>query len=61
MMNIHKTENIERRLLLMLADLWNHKGQPINAAHHGSAKHAMLGGMAMKRRWEVQPQTAWEI
>ncbi|MCT4363539.1 MULTISPECIES: glutamate decarboxylase [Synechococcaceae] len=50
-----QTAEIERRCLLMLADLWNapRVTDSIGSSTSGSSEAAMLGGMAMKRRWEA--------
>lgn len=51
-----QTAEIESRCVNMLGDLWH---APADANHvgcstTGSSEAAMLGGMAMKRRWEAQ-------
>ncbi len=48
------TSAIERRCLVMLADLW-HARDPrstIGASTTGSSEACMLGGLALKRRWQ---------
>ena len=55
-----QTAEIEQRCLRMLADLWN---APAGAAATGcsttgSSEAAMLGGLAMKRRWEARRRAA---
>lgn len=51
-----QTAEIERRCVAMLADLWNapdtHQGTGCSTT--GSSEAAMLGGLAMKRRWEAR-------
>ena len=51
-----QTAEIEQRCVRMLADLWN--GPDANAgvgcSTTGSSEAAMLGGLAMKRRWEAR-------
>ena len=49
-----QTAEIEARCVHMLADLWNspEATNTIGCSTTGSSEAAMLGGMAMKRRWE---------
>ena len=51
-----QTAEIESRSVHMLADLWNSpaKNNTIGCSTTGSSEAAMLGGMAMKRRWEAK-------
>lgn len=51
-----QTAEIEARCVHMLADLWNSPDadNTIGCSTTGSSEAAMLGGMAMKRRWEEQ-------
>jgi glutamate decarboxylase len=52
-----QTAEIEARCVRMLADLWNSPATGDNAlgtSTTGSSEAAMLGGMAMKRRWEAR-------
>ncbi|MDD2677533.1 MAG: pyridoxal-dependent decarboxylase, partial [Methylacidiphilaceae bacterium] len=51
-----QTAEIEARCVRMLADLWNSpvKADGIGCSTTGSSEAAMLGGMAMKRRWEAR-------
>ncbi|MCA9100103.1 MAG: glutamate decarboxylase [Planctomycetales bacterium] len=55
-----QTAEIESRCVLMLADLWNSPAgaNTIGCSTTGSSEAAMLGGMAMKRRWEARRKTA---
>ena len=47
------TMDIHARCISMLADLWGGKGgEAIGTATTGSSEAIMLGGLAMKRRWE---------
>ena len=47
---------IESRCVHMLSDLWNSPGEDnaVGCSTTGSSEAAMLGGMAMKRRWEAR-------
>ncbi|MBJ3778466.1 glutamate decarboxylase [Acuticoccus mangrovi] len=51
-----QTAEIEARCVRMLADLWNGpKGAAaVGCSTTGSSEAAMLGGLAMKRRWEAR-------
>lgn len=50
-----QTAEIEARCVRMLADLWNApKGPATGCSTTGSSEAAMLGGLAMKRRWEAR-------
>jgi glutamate decarboxylase len=51
-----QTAEIEARCVHMLADLWNspHAANTVGCSTTGSSEAAMLGGLAMKRRWEAQ-------
>lgn len=55
-----QTAEIEGRCVHMLADLWNspEAANTIGCSTTGSSEAAMLGGMAMKRRWEAKRRTA---
>lgn len=56
-----QTAEIESRCVRMLADLWNSpdKGaKAVGTSTTGSSEAAMLGGMAMKRRWEAKRKAA---
>ncbi|KZO98555.1 glutamate decarboxylase [Calocera viscosa TUFC12733] len=47
------TQAIHTRCISMLGDLWHApKGEAIGTATTGSSEAIMLGGMAMKRRWQ---------
>ncbi|MGO3153765.1 MAG: glutamate decarboxylase [Galactobacter sp.] len=52
------TAEIEERCWRMLADLWNapHPTGSIGASTIGSSEAAMLGGLALKRRWQHRRQ-----
>jgi glutamate decarboxylase len=50
-----QTAEIERRCVQMLADLWHApEGSATGCSTVGSSEAAMLGGLAMKRRWEAK-------
>ena len=52
-----QTAEIEARCVRMLADLWNSPAEAekaVGTSTTGSSEAAMLGGMAMKRRWEAR-------
>ncbi len=55
-----QTAEIESRCVHMLADLWNSPAEAntIGCSTTGSSEAAMLGGMAMKRRWEAKRKAA---
>ena len=55
-----QTGEIEARCIHMLADLWNSPAEAntIGSSTTGSSEAAMLGGMAMKRRWEARQKAA---
>lgn len=50
-----QTAELETRCVRMLADLWNAPGGVgVGCSTTGSSEAAMLGGLAMKRRWEAR-------
>jgi glutamate decarboxylase len=55
-----QTAEIEARCVHMLADLWNSPSaaNTVGCSTTGSSEAAMLGGLAMKRRWEAQRKAA---
>ncbi|MEM8603666.1 MAG: glutamate decarboxylase [Cyanobacteria bacterium P01_H01_bin.121] len=55
-----QTAEIEARCVHMLADLWNSPAaaNTVGCSTTGSSEAAMLGGMAMKRRWEAKRKAA---
>jgi len=55
-----QTAEIEARCVHMLADLWNAPAaaNSIGCSATGSSEAAMLGGLAMKRRWEAKRKAA---
>ena len=55
-----QTAEIEARCTHMLADLWNAPSiqNSVGASTTGSSEAAMLGGLAMKRRWEAARKKA---
>ena len=56
----NKTAEIEARCVHMLGDLWNSpaKENAVGCSTTGSSEAVMLGGMAMKRRWEASRKAA---
>jgi glutamate decarboxylase len=46
-----QTAELERRCVRMLGDLWN-APDPIGCSTTGSSEACMLGGLALKRRWQ---------
>ena len=55
-----QTAELEARCVRMLADLWNSPAgeNAVGTSTTGSSEAAMLGGMAMKRRWEAKRKAA---
>lgn len=54
-----QTAEIEARCVRMLADLWHApEGVATGTSTTGSSEAAMLGGLAMKRRWESRQKAA---
>lgn len=55
-----QTAEIEARCVRMMADLWNapDSSQAVGCSTTGSSEAAMLGGLAMKRRWEARQHAA---
>lgn len=54
-----QTAEIEARCVRMLADLWHAPaGDATGCSTTGSSEAAMLGGLAMKRRWEARQKAA---
>ncbi len=51
-----QTAEIEARCVHMMSDLWNSPAgdNGVGCSTTGSSEAAMLGGMAMKRRWEAK-------
>jgi glutamate decarboxylase len=55
-----QTAEIEARCVNMLSDLWNAPDAQngVGTSTTGSSEAAMLGGLAMKRRWEARQRAA---
>ena len=55
-----QTAEIESRCVHMMADLWNspEDANSVGCSTTGSSEAVMLGGMAMKRRWEASRKAA---
>jgi glutamate decarboxylase len=47
-----QTAELERRCIRILGDLWNAPGEPVGCSAIGSSEACMLGGLALKRRWQ---------
>lgn len=47
-----QTAELERRCVSMLADLWNAPQRGVGCSTTGSSEACMLGGLALKRRWQ---------
>jgi glutamate decarboxylase len=47
-----QTAELERRCVHMLAGLWHAPDDPIGCSTVGSSEACMLGGLALKRRWQ---------
>ena len=58
-----QTAEIEARCVTMLSDLWNAPGGApgVGCSTTGSSEAAMLGGLAMKRRWEARQRAAGKL
>jgi glutamate decarboxylase len=54
-----QTAEIEARCVRMIADLWNApaSAEATGCSTTGSSEAAMLGGLAMKRRWEARQRS----
>ena len=55
-----QTAELEARCVHMLADLWNapHAADTVGCSTTGSSEAAMLGGMALLRRWRARRRAA---
>src|SRR4051794_41225031 len=55
-----QTAEIEARCVRMLGDLWHapHAEQSVGTSTTGSSEGCMLGGLAMKRRWQQARRAA---
>lgn len=53
-----QTAELERRCVAMLARLWNAPGEPVGCSTAGSSEAAMLGGLALRRRWRRAREAA---
>ena len=52
-----QTAEIEARCVRMLGDLWHapHAAESVGTSTTGSSEGCMLGGLALKRRWQQRP------
>ncbi len=57
-----QTAELERRCVNILAHLWNAPtdGEAVGCSTTGSSEAAMLGGLALKRRWQQRRRAAGE-
>jgi glutamate decarboxylase len=55
-----QTADIEARCVRMLGDLWHapHAAQSVGTSTTGSSEGCMLGGLALKRRWQTARRAA---
>src|SRR2546423_179139 len=53
-----QTAELERRCVQMLGTLWNAPGEPVGCSTTGSSEACMLGGLALKRRWQTRTSSA---
>jgi glutamate decarboxylase len=53
-----QTAEIEQRCVRILADLWHAPSDALGTSTIGSSEACMLGGMAMKRRWQARQRAA---
>ncbi len=54
-----QTAEIERRCVAILSRLWNAPaGEPVGCSTTGSSEAAMLGGLALRRRWQRAREAA---
>jgi glutamate decarboxylase len=55
-----QTAELEHRCVNILADLWNASNdeRPVGTSTTGSSEAAMLGGLALKRRWQARRRAA---
>jgi glutamate decarboxylase len=47
-----RTAELEERCIKILANLWNAPEEPVGCSTTGSSEACMLGGLALKRRWQ---------
>jgi glutamate decarboxylase len=52
-----QTAELERRCIRILGDLWNAPGEPVGCSAIGSSEACMLGGLALKRRWQKRTES----
>jgi glutamate decarboxylase len=55
-----QTAELEMRCVNMLSRLWNGPDQGVGCSTTGSSEAAMLGGLALKRRWQKRRAAAGE-
>jgi glutamate decarboxylase len=49
-----RTAELEQRCVRMLGNLWNAPADPVGCSTTGSSEACMLGGLALKRRWQTR-------
>jgi glutamate decarboxylase len=49
-----QTAELEARCVKMLGDLWHAPGEAVGCSTLGSSEACMLGGLALKRRWQAR-------
>ena len=55
-----QTADLEQRCVNMLGRLWHAPGDGVGCSTTGSSEAAMLGGLALKRRWQKRRKAAGE-
>ena len=55
-----QTADLEQRCVNMLGRLWHAPGDGVGCSTTGSSEAAMLGGLALKRRWQKRKKAAGE-
>jgi glutamate decarboxylase len=53
-----QTAELERRSIRILGDLWNAPSDPVGCSATGSSEACMLGGLALKRRWQQRTKSS---
>ncbi len=53
-----QTAELERRCIRILSDLWNAPSAAVGCSAMGSSEACMLGGLALKRRWEQRAESS---
>jgi glutamate decarboxylase len=53
-----QTAELESRCIRILGNLWNAPDEPVGCSAIGSSEACMLGGLALKRRWETRTKSS---